>query len=84
MVRAPAWVTGQLTSIHRYLGDLLGSLGGIALFLSVEAAVTIIESRGRNSFAQDSESTDGNCQGLLNGFLNSYSTMEKPLLCFWS
>lgn len=71
MVRAPAWVTGQLTSIHRYPGDLLGSLGGIALFLSVEAAVTIKQSRGRNSFAQDSESADGNCERLLNGFLNS-------------
>jgi len=41
MVTILAWVMGQLTSIYRYISDLLGGLGCINFFLSEKAAVTI-------------------------------------------
>lgn len=51
MVKTLAWVTGQLTSIHRYLSDFLDSLAFISLFLLVEFTVIIV----MNTSAQDSK-----------------------------
>lgn len=41
MVTTLAWDMGQLTSIHRYFGDLLCGLGCIAFFLSEKVVVTV-------------------------------------------